>query len=130
MTSQNNATEVDSQSNTLLILTLCMFFFFAIHNLLQEAIMNLDGFHFGVMLGYMEVLGVTICSFVERTYIKKETKRVAPLSAYPLLTLCLLSSSSLSNLALNYINFPTKVIFRSCKLIPTMIISTVCLFKL
>ena len=92
--------------------------------------MNLDGFHFGVMLGYMEVLGVTICSFVERTYIKKETKRVAPLSAYPLLTLCLLSSSSLSNLALNYINFPTKVIFRSCKLIPTMVISTVCLFKL
>lgn len=87
--------------------------------------MNLDGFHFGVMLGYMEVLGVTICSFVERTYIKKETERVAPLSAYPLLTLCLLSSSSLSNLALNYINFPTKVIFRSCKLIPTMVISTV-----
>lgn len=36
-----------------------------------------------------------------------------------------MSSSSLSNMSLNYINFPTKVVFRSCKLIPTMIISTI-----
>lgn len=36
-----------------------------------------------------------------------------------------MSSSALSNLALNYINFPTKVVFRSCKLIPTMIVASV-----
>ena len=46
--------------------------------------------------------------------------RIAPISSYTLLTGCLLASSSLSNLALNYINFPTKVVFRSCKLIPTV----------
>jgi len=62
---------------------------------------------------------------LERRYIAKETQRIAPLSAYPLLTFCLLSSSSLSNLALNYINFPTKVVFRSCKLIPTMIVASI-----
>jgi adenosine 3'-phospho 5'-phosphosulfate transporter B3 len=62
---------------------------------------------------------------VERTFIAKETTRVAPLSAYPLLTFCLLSSSALSNLALNFINFPTKVVFRSCKLIPTMLVASV-----
>ena len=50
----------------------------------------------------------------------KEFGRVAPISSYTLLTGCLLASSSLSNLALNYINFPTKVVFRSCKLIPTV----------
>jgi adenosine 3'-phospho 5'-phosphosulfate transporter B3 len=38
---------------------------------------------------------------------------------------CLMASSSLSNIALNYINFPTKVVFRSCKLIPTMLIAVV-----
>lgn len=32
---------------------------------------------------------------------------------------------ALSNMSLNYINFPTKVVFRSCKLIPTMIIATI-----
>jgi adenosine 3'-phospho 5'-phosphosulfate transporter B3 len=37
----------------------------------------------------------------------------------------LLTSSALSNMSLNYINFPTKVVFRSCKLIPTMVVATV-----
>jgi adenosine 3'-phospho 5'-phosphosulfate transporter B3 len=67
---------------------------------------------------------VTVCSFLERNFLSNETGRTAPLKAYPLLTLCLLGSSALSNWALNYINFPTKVVFRSCKLIPTMIIAT------
>jgi adenosine 3'-phospho 5'-phosphosulfate transporter B3 len=101
-----------------------VFFFFGIHNLLQEAIMNVPGFTYGVMLGYMEVLGVAVCSFGERRYIAKEHGRIAPLSAYPLLTMCLLASSALSNMSLNYINFPTKVVFRSCKLIPTMVIAS------
>jgi len=108
-----------------LVLASGVFFFFGIHNYLQEAIMSVPDFHFGVMLGYLEVFGVTVCSFLERRYIARETQRVAPLSAYPLLTFCLLSSSSLSNLALNYINFPTKVVFRSCKLIPTMIVASI-----
>lgn len=34
-----------------------VFFFFGIHNVLQEAIMKIPGFNFGVMLGYMEVIG-------------------------------------------------------------------------
>lgn len=87
--------------------------------------MNVPGFRFGVMLGYLEVLGVTVCSFLERDFVAKERGRVAPLSAYPLLTGCLMASSSLSNLALNYINFPTKVVFRSCKLIPTMVVASI-----
>ena len=34
-----------------------VFFFFGIHNLLQETMMAIDGFNFGIMLGYMEVFG-------------------------------------------------------------------------
>ena len=133
------------------ILTMSMFLFFGAHNLLQEAMMRIPGFKHGVMLGYMEVLGgectpisnlvlssrraiinvscflptVVVCCFIERKYITKETGHVAPLRSYTLLTACLMSSTSLSNMSLNYINFPTKVVFRSCKLIPTMIISTI-----
>lgn len=55
--------------------------------------------------------------------IKNETTRTAPWSTYIYLCFCLLVSSATSNIALNYINYPTKVIFRSCKLIPTMAIS-------
>jgi len=86
--------------------------------------MGRPGFKYGLMLGHMEVLGVTVWSFLERKYIAREKERVASLRSYQLLTLCLLSSSSFSNMSLNYINFPTKVVFRSCKLIPTMLIAT------
>jgi hypothetical protein len=103
-------TGLDALSPTIqfLILGSGVFIFFGTHNILQEAMMKIPGFEFGVMLGYMEVVGVCLFSYLERTFVAKETKRVAPLSAYPLLTFCLLSSSSLSNLALNFINFPTK----------------------
>jgi len=107
------------------VLVMGVFVFFGTHNVLQEAMMKLPGFNYGVMLGYMEVVGVSVCSFFERKYVFKETGRVAPLSAYPLLTFCLLSSSALSNMALDYINFPTKVVFRSCKLIPTMMVASI-----
>ncbi|KAL7570003.1 hypothetical protein ACA910_017050 [Epithemia clementina (nom. ined.)] len=101
-----------------------VFCFFGMHNLLQEAIMEVMDKQYGVMLGYTEVLGVCIFSYLERTFMVRETGQVAPLSYYPLLTVCLLGSSALSNIALNYINFPTKVVFRSSKLIPTMIIAS------
>jgi hypothetical protein len=39
------------------VLVCGVFFFFGIHNYLQEAIMSIPGFRFGVMLGYLEVLG-------------------------------------------------------------------------
>jgi len=107
------------------VLTFFMFLFFGAHNVLQEAMIALPGFDYAMMLGYMEVIGVACCSFFERTFIAKETGRKAPISEYTLLTLCLLGSSALSNEALNYINFPTKVVFRSCKLVPTMVIATI-----
>lgn len=109
----------------LALLIIGMFVFFSTHNLLQEAMMKLPDFKYGVMLGYLEVVGVTVGSFIERKYVAKETERKAPLKAYPLLTICLLASSSLSNMSLNYINFPTKVVFRSCKLVPTMVIASI-----
>lgn len=108
-----------------LFLTFVMFVFFGTHNVLQEAMVKMPDFKYGVMLGYMEVFGVTIFSFFERKCVAKEIGHKAPLKAYPFLTLCLLSSSALSNQSLNYINFPTKVVFRSCKLVPTMIIASI-----
>jgi len=113
-----------AKAKQLAVLSGGVFLFFGVHNLLQEAIMNIQGFEFGVMLGFFEVLGVAIGSYLERNIVVGERGNVAPLSAYPLLTVCLLASSSLSNLSLNYINFPTKVVFRSCKLIPTMVLAS------
>ena len=68
---------------------------------------------------------VTTGSYIERKYVAEEKGRKAPITAYPLLTLCLFLSSGLSNMSLNYINFPTKVVFRSCKLLPTMMVASI-----
>ena len=103
-------------------LVFCIVFFFGCHNYMQELIMNLPGFDVGIFLGYLEVLGVAVCSAVERRMIG-DSVRKAPWSSYMLLCMFLLISSATSNIALGYINYPTKVVFRSCKLIPTMLIA-------
>lgn len=127
------------ESQQVMILGFLLFLFFGMHNVLQEAIVNLlsasstmssdgngkaDG---TIMLGYTEVCGVLVFSYLERVFVAGEPglERRAPLSSYPLLTGCLFLSSSLCNMSLSYINFPTKVVFRSCKLVPTMIIATI-----
>ena len=103
----------DSRTNQI---ASAQFLFFGAHNILQEAIVNLlsaDGMKEKgtLMLGYAEIIGVLSFSYLERTYMTNEGgfDRVAPLSAYPMLTMCLFASSSLCNLSLSYINYPTKV---------------------
>ena len=54
------------------------------------------------------MLGVTVFSAWERR-VAGEVGRRASLKSYAATTLCLMGSSSLSNIALNYINYPTKV---------------------
>jgi UAA transporter family len=84
-----------------------VFFFFGCHNYLQERIMSFEGFRFGWYLGLLEVVGVTVCTAAERTCTGDNSQK-APLRHYLGLTACLMASSSLSNIALNYINYPTK----------------------
>ena len=70
------------------------------------------------------MVGVCTFSFVERV-LADDMQMKARWSDYAVVTLILLASSCCSNLALGHINYPTKVVFRSCKLIPTMIIAVV-----
>ena len=65
------------------------------------------------------MIGVTFFSLIERIYAKDLTMK-AHWKDYTTLCGLLLTSSCTSNLALGHINYPTKVVFRSCKLIPTM----------
>lgn len=56
-----------------------------------------------------QVLGVTVFSHLERVANGEAGTRRAPLRSYAATTLCLLGSSSLSNQALNFVNYPIKV---------------------
>lgn len=73
------------------------------------------GFHFGWALGLVEMVGTCVCSALERWARSrgspkdvKSTRDGNHVMDYTILVACLMTSSSLSNIALNYINFPTK----------------------
>jgi len=102
--------------------------------------MKRPGFTYGWCLGLLEMLGTCTFSFAERackaqrggrstsaadsgTPFAGACKHRSTAVDYAVVCACLMGSSSLSNIALNYISFPTKVVFRSCKLIPTMAIA-------
>lgn len=95
---------------------------FTLHNYMQELIMSQPDFKFGAILAFLDVVGVTFFSGVERI-LRNDKPRIAPWSSYLTLCLFLCMSSSAANAALNYINYPTRVIFRSCKLVPTIVIA-------
>ena len=47
--------------------------------------------------------------------------RVIPFSTYAFLALATLAAMGFTNASLGYLNFPTQVIFKSCKLIPVLV---------
>lgn len=64
----------------------------------------------GWSLGLLEAVGVLVGSMLERAHGGEAgMKRVAPLRSYVLLAGVLGMSSTLSNMALKYIKYPTKV---------------------
>lgn len=105
-------------------IVLGVFVFFGLHNFMQELIMSLPGFETGIFLGYLEMLGVTVCALAERYYAGELHHAMkGKFLDYWALCALLLTSSGTSNLALGHINYPTKVVFRSCKLVPTMVVA-------
>ncbi|XP_041986764.1 adenosine 3'-phospho 5'-phosphosulfate transporter 2 [Aricia agestis] len=72
---------------------------------------------------------ITACLSYIESLIRLSTKRKVPLRTYAILAALTLGTMSFSNLALSYLNYPTQLIFKSCKLIPVMIGSIIILGK-
>ncbi|KAJ8664561.1 hypothetical protein QAD02_006223 [Eretmocerus hayati] len=97
-----------------------IFTFYIIYGYLQELIFTLDGFRpFGwyltlIQFGYYTVFGYIECHI-------RNINRKVPISTYLILALLTLGTMGLSNSSLGYLNYPTQVIFKCCKLIPVLI---------
>ncbi|OXU29825.1 hypothetical protein TSAR_010940 [Trichomalopsis sarcophagae] len=109
-----------SVRSQLLWCSLGIFTFYIIYGYLQELIFTLDGFRpFGwyltlIQFGYYTVFGWVECR------IRGISRRI-PISTYLLLALLTLGTMGFSNSSLGYLNYPTQVIFKCCKLIPVLI---------
>ncbi|XP_034939182.1 adenosine 3'-phospho 5'-phosphosulfate transporter 2 [Chelonus insularis] len=97
-----------------------VFFFYIIYGYLQELIFTLDGFRpYGWYLTLIQFAYYTIFGYLECT-LKGISRRI-PWSTYIILAFLTLGTMGFSNSSLGYLNYPTQVIFKSCKLIPVLI---------
>jgi len=102
------------------ILSAGVFFFYLLYGYYQELIFSLPGFAgYGwyltlIQFGYYSVFGKI------EMYFRQEERKV-PLRTYTLLALTTVATMGFSNASLGYLNYPTQVIFKCCKLIPVLI---------
>ncbi|ELU03367.1 hypothetical protein CAPTEDRAFT_169370 [Capitella teleta] len=99
-----------------------VFFFYLIYGYFQELIFHLEGFKpFGWYLTLLQFALYTCFSFAENQVCKGDRTRKIPLKMYMLIAFLTVATMGLSNSSLGYLNYPTQVIFKSCKLIPVLI---------
>jgi len=99
-----------------------IFVFYLLYGYYQELIFRTEGFKpFGWYLTFVQFIYYTIFSSLESVIILKDTKRRIPIKTYVLLAFLTVGTMGMSNASLGYLNYPTQVIFKCCKLIPVMI---------
>ncbi|XP_023232611.1 adenosine 3'-phospho 5'-phosphosulfate transporter 2-like isoform X1 [Centruroides sculpturatus] len=116
--------KIDHLSNSLkiLICSFLVFVFFIIYGYLQELIFQLEEFKpFGLYLTFMQFLLYAFISFLEWRVNKSCHRSMVPIKTYALLALLTVGSIGLSNTSVGYLNYPTQVVFKCCKLIPVLI---------
>ncbi|KAG8237805.1 hypothetical protein J437_LFUL002413 [Ladona fulva] len=98
-----------------------VFVFYLMYGYLQELIFTLEGFKpYGWYLTLVQFAYYSAFGWTERK-LQHSSERKIPLKTYLLLALLTLGTMGFSNSSLGYLNYPTQVIFKCCKLIPVLI---------
>ncbi|XP_041484278.1 adenosine 3'-phospho 5'-phosphosulfate transporter 2-like isoform X1 [Lytechinus variegatus] len=98
-----------------------IFFFFIIYGYCQELIFSFEEFKsFGWYLTLTQFGCYTIFGLLA-TQVQSDNQRRIPLKTYILLSILTVTTMGMSNASLGYLNYPTQVIFKCCKLIPVML---------
>ncbi|XP_076462679.1 adenosine 3'-phospho 5'-phosphosulfate transporter 2-like [Babylonia areolata] len=102
-------------------LTTGTFALFLIYGYMQELIFKLEGFKpYGWYLTLVQFACYTVVGTVEMQF-KEDKSRKIPMKMYLLLAFLTVATMGLSNTSVGYLNYPTQVIFKCCKLIPVLI---------
>ncbi|GFS10397.1 adenosine 3'-phospho 5'-phosphosulfate transporter 2-like [Elysia marginata] len=104
-----------------IILTTLTFAFYLVYGYMQELIFRLEGFKtFGWYLTLIQFFYYTIFGITELQFMEDKQRRI-PLKMYLLLAFLTVATMGLSNTSVGYLNYPTQVIFKCCKLIPVLV---------
>ena len=111
-----------------------LFFFYVLHDALQERAFRTPGFEFGWFMTAVEIGTMFVCALAwEGGLAALRSRREAddgaaatPAAArnyLALLVFAIALSQGTGSVALQHVNYPVKVAFKSCKLVPTMAFS-------
>ncbi|CAJ0580622.1 unnamed protein product, partial [Mesorhabditis spiculigera] len=103
------------------LLSLAIFVFYLGYGYMQELIFRLDGMKpFGWYLTLLQFVIYSGCGYGEGL-MWHDSRRRMPLKIYAFLAFLTMATMGLSNASVGYLNYPTQVIFKCCKLIPVLI---------
>ncbi|ESO03954.1 hypothetical protein HELRODRAFT_79631 [Helobdella robusta] len=103
------------------ICSACVFVFYLIYGYCQELIFTVEGFKpYGWFLTMTQFLLYSFFGLIEM-FLKHDRTRKMPLKNYLLLAFLTVGTMGFSNSSLGYLNYPTQVIFKCCKLIPVLV---------
>lgn len=113
-------------AQTQFIICCCgVFFLYILYGYFQELIFSLDGFKpYGWFLTLIQFGYYTIFGYFESCIQNagdNPNQRKIPMKTYGFLAFLTLGTMGLSNSSLGYLNYPTQVIFKCCKLVPVLI---------
>ncbi|XP_014675150.1 PREDICTED: adenosine 3'-phospho 5'-phosphosulfate transporter 2-like [Priapulus caudatus] len=98
-----------------------VFIFYLLYGYVQELIFRLEGFKpYGWYLTLVQFGFYTLFSYCEQLLGRCRRSQI-PMRTYLLIALLTVSTMGLSNSSLGYLNYPTQVIFKCCKLIPVLL---------
>ncbi|CAF1303806.1 unnamed protein product [Rotaria sordida] len=102
-------------------LCILVFIYYITYGYLQELMFTLDGFdNTAWFLTCYQFLVYAVLSFIHLGISGLEQRRIS-YASYILLASLTVTTMGLSNYAVAYLNYPTQVMFKCCKLIPVLI---------
>eukprot|EP00117_Sycon_ciliatum_P024666 scpid57594/ scgid2484/ Adenosine 3&apos; PAPS transporter 2; Solute carrier family 35 member B3 len=116
--------ETLSSTNQFLFCTAGILFFYMIYGYVQEALFHISGMKSHALYLTLAQFALYSCFSYLEMRLQQQTRKI-PIETYLFLAFLTLGTMGLSNLSLGYLNYPTQVIFKSCKLIPVMIGSVI-----
>ncbi|UJR14987.1 hypothetical protein I4U23_001965 [Adineta vaga] len=114
-----------------LIISTAVLIFHVTQGYIQELILQLKPLRtYPNYFTLVQFICFTILAYTERILFGKSIKRrKAPIQTYAVIALFTIATMGLSNAAVMRLNYPTHMMFKSCKLIPVMIGSMLILGK-
>ncbi|GMH43227.1 hypothetical protein BSKO_11149 [Bryopsis sp. KO-2023] len=88
---------------------------------LQERVFKIPGFSYGGWMTFVTYVSWVVCGSVERAFLGA-TNRKGSLKGYALVSTLTLAGVYFTNWSLVYLNYATRIVVKSCKVLPVMVI--------